>query len=258
MHDVLSVLTDSLTSDDLLRCFIIRRIYPLQTRVHKLCDMSGVYDPTRTIIFGLDKPALRRRVRAIARTTMPDDYVWGRAAGCRKKPLKQVLVSAFRQIPFAPGFCWKSTWLSCNDLFLQLFERQTEEDAMHAGGNFADDFPVPKEMPGEDPDGEDHLAIPLARATAPGKPSTLEAIHIASDDDDEVDCEILDVIDTLPLNCAPPGVPRSTGNVRAPRSPMPVDPVALPRRVGRISSRAISLGDGEVPLLLTQGMICLL
>ena len=68
MHDVLSVLTDSLTSDVLLRCFIIHRICPLQTRAHKLCHISGVNDPTRTSIFALDKAAVRRGVRAIART----------------------------------------------------------------------------------------------------------------------------------------------------------------------------------------------
>ena len=101
----------------------------------------------------------------------------------------------------------------------ELFERQTEEDAMHAGSNFAEDFPTRKEMPAEDPDGEDHLAIPLARAAAPGKPSTPEAIHIASDDDDDVDCEILDVIDALPLNCAPPVVPRSAAVTKARREP---------------------------------------
>ena len=78
---------------------------------------------------------------------------------------------AFRRVPFLPGFCWKPTWLSCTDLLLQLFERQIEEDAMHFNDNFAKDVPVPEQMPEEDPDGEDHLSIPLARAAAPGKPS---------------------------------------------------------------------------------------
>ena len=129
-------------------------------------------DPTRTSIFGLDHAAVARRVRAIARTKMPDDYNWGLVGGSRKKPLRQVLVSVFRQLTFAPGFCWKPTWLSCNDLFVQLFERQTEEDAMHAGGKFTPNVPAPDKMPREDPDGEDHLAIPLSRAAAPGNPST--------------------------------------------------------------------------------------
>ena len=73
---------------------------------------------------------------------------------------------------------------------------------MHAGGKFVDDFPVPEKMPEVDPDGEDHLSIPLARAAAPGKPSAREAIQ---DDDD--DCQVLDVIDTCPLKYALPMVP---------------------------------------------------
>ena len=82
-----------------------------------------------------------------------------------------------------------------------------EEDAMDAEGKFADDFPVPRVMPDEDPDGEDHLSTPLARVAAPGKPSTPKAIPIESDDDDDDDCQILDVIDARPLNCAPQVVP---------------------------------------------------
>ena len=65
-------------------------------------------------------------------------------------------------------------------------------------------------MPREDPDGEDHLAIPLARAAAPGNPSTSEAISVSSDDEDDIDCQILDVIDALPLNWASPVAPRPT------------------------------------------------
>ena len=133
---------------------------------------------------------------------MLDDYSWGAIGGSRKKPLKQVLLSVFCTLAFAPGFCWKPTWLSCGDLFAQLFERQTEEDAIHANGNFAPNFPVPEEMPREDPDGEKHLAVPLVKAAAPGNPSTSEAISISSDDEDEIDCQILDVIDALPLNWA--------------------------------------------------------
>jgi hypothetical protein len=85
MHDVLNVLTDTMIGDDLLRCFIIRRVCPLQTRVHKMCHMAGNLDPTRTSIFGLDHAAVVRRVRAIARTKMTDDYSWGAIGGSRKK-----------------------------------------------------------------------------------------------------------------------------------------------------------------------------
>ena len=78
---------------------------------------------------------------------------------------------------------------------------------MHAGDKFADDFPVPERMPEEDPDGEDHLSIPLARAAAPGKPSAQEAIQVEYDEDDDDDCQIFDVIDARPLKYALPAVP---------------------------------------------------
>ena len=81
---------------------------------------------------------------------------------------------------------------------------------MHAGGQFTPNIPAPDKMPREDPDGEDHLAIPLARAAPPGNSSTAEAISISSNDEDEIDCQILDVIDALPLNWASPVAPKPT------------------------------------------------
>ena len=48
-HDLLVefMAAKQLTSDDLLRTFISRRVCPLQTRAHKICHMSGPLDPTR-------------------------------------------------------------------------------------------------------------------------------------------------------------------------------------------------------------------
>ena len=66
-----------LTSDDLLRTFISRRVCPLQTRAHKICHMSGPLDPTRVSRKLLSKPQVAQRVRAIARTNMPDTWDWG-------------------------------------------------------------------------------------------------------------------------------------------------------------------------------------
>ena len=44
-----------MTSDDLLRTFVSRRVCPLQRRVHKICHMSGPLDPTRVSTIELDK-----------------------------------------------------------------------------------------------------------------------------------------------------------------------------------------------------------
>ena len=66
-----------LTSDDLLSTFISRRVSPLQDRVHKICHMSGQYDPTRISTHELNKAEIRRRVKAIARTLMTEEWEWG-------------------------------------------------------------------------------------------------------------------------------------------------------------------------------------
>ena len=78
-HGVLEqyVAEKRLTSDDLLRTFISRRVCPLQTRAHKICHMSGPLDPTRVSRHVLSKEQVAKRVRAIARTNMTDTWGWG-------------------------------------------------------------------------------------------------------------------------------------------------------------------------------------
>ena len=63
-----------MTADDLLATFISRRVSPLQHRVHKICHMSGHLDPTRTSTVELDKAQIRKRVKAIARTRMTEEW----------------------------------------------------------------------------------------------------------------------------------------------------------------------------------------
>ena len=52
-------------------------VSPLQNRVHKICHMSGQYDPTRISTHELNKAEIRRRVKAIARTLMTEEWEWG-------------------------------------------------------------------------------------------------------------------------------------------------------------------------------------
>jgi len=71
-------LKSGMTSDDLLRTFISRRICALQRRVHKICHMGGLLDPTRISRHDLNKASVRRRVNAIAATEMTSDkWRWG-------------------------------------------------------------------------------------------------------------------------------------------------------------------------------------
>jgi hypothetical protein len=79
IHKQIEVLIkDGLTSDDLLRAFISRRVSPLQQRTHKICHMSGRFDPNRTSTRELSKAEIYRRVKAIAKMQMEDDNgEWG-------------------------------------------------------------------------------------------------------------------------------------------------------------------------------------
>lgn len=90
IHSYLLEIQDELTVDDLLRTFISHSVSPLHDRVHKICHMSGPYDPTRIITVELDKSAVHRRVRAISQTEMTDDWEWGLQPHSRANPLARV------------------------------------------------------------------------------------------------------------------------------------------------------------------------
>ena len=85
---------------------------------------------------------------------------------------------------------------------------------MHAGDTFAAYLTEPEVMPEEDPDGEYHLSIPLARVPALGKPSAQHAIRVDFDEDDDDDCRILDVIDARPINFALQVVPAPAASTK--------------------------------------------
>ena len=73
IHEILKqLLAEGMTGDDLLRTFVDRRINPLQLRTHKMCVMSGLFDPNRMSTFELSKEEVFRRVKAIAQTKMED------------------------------------------------------------------------------------------------------------------------------------------------------------------------------------------
>jgi hypothetical protein len=85
-----------------------RRVSPLQARSHKICHMSGLYDPTRHTHVALDNAAVARRVRAITKSKIPDAWTWGREPHYRTKPAKQVRYSdVFFGTPLPPRSCYR-------------------------------------------------------------------------------------------------------------------------------------------------------
>jgi hypothetical protein len=57
-----------------VRTFIVRRVLPLQRRVHKICQMSGQFDPTWITTFRLTRSDVVAKARLISKMKMPVDW----------------------------------------------------------------------------------------------------------------------------------------------------------------------------------------
>jgi hypothetical protein len=66
-----------LCATDLLCCYTSRRVLPLQSRCHKICHMSGQFDPTRTSKVELNKARIASQVNFISQAKLPDNWGWG-------------------------------------------------------------------------------------------------------------------------------------------------------------------------------------
>jgi len=107
---IVDLKNNGLTSDDILRCFISRRISPLQLRTHKICYMSGRLDPNRISVHTLDKQDIYKRVKAIAHTTMKDSHWrWGLKPHTRTNPPLRV---SDTPVPKLKLFCLTRTDVS--------------------------------------------------------------------------------------------------------------------------------------------------
>ena len=91
VDEVLSeLLKQDFNADDLLYTMVARRVCPLQRRVHKIYDMSGLLDPTRLSRHQLNRSDVMKRVRAIATSTLKDDWLWHVKPYHRARPAPQV------------------------------------------------------------------------------------------------------------------------------------------------------------------------
>jgi hypothetical protein len=77
LHRVKGELRDAgLTPQDIITCFISRRVSPLQRWSHKICQMSGAMDPTRHSTHELSPADILRRVKDICKTSQVT-FAWG-------------------------------------------------------------------------------------------------------------------------------------------------------------------------------------
>jgi hypothetical protein len=98
LHRVKDDLRDAgLTSEDIIACFISRRVSPLQRRSHKICQMIGAMDPTRHSTHELSPADILRRVKDICKTSQVI-FTWGLEPYSRDRPAPTVN-------PFSRYFC---------------------------------------------------------------------------------------------------------------------------------------------------------
>ena len=141
-----------------------------------------------------------KRVKAIASSDMEDEWTWNVWPYYRDRLAPQVSLhrseSGFTlvYVPYLTRICFT---------VLQLFDRQLAEDGDLLTQVWAPDWSPALE--GEaDPDDDDNIPIP--HATRKGKDSDYTSVFRVSDDEDDDDCQILDLLDPTPISWAPPSV----------------------------------------------------
>jgi hypothetical protein len=75
-----------LSADDIVHTFIWRRVLPLQRRAHKICQMTGRFDPTWITTFRLSKADVVAKAKQICKTKMPVEWKWGLEPHSRRRP----------------------------------------------------------------------------------------------------------------------------------------------------------------------------
>jgi hypothetical protein len=91
--------TTNICADDIVRAFVSRRVLPLQRRTHKMCQMTGRFDPTRITTFPLSKSDVVAKAKQICKTKMQVEWKWGmQPHGRRRLPKSQVRSWGFQNI----------------------------------------------------------------------------------------------------------------------------------------------------------------
>jgi hypothetical protein len=92
LHRVKGELRDAgLTPQDIVACFISRRISRLQRRSHKICQMSGPMDPTRHSTHELSPADILQRVKDICKSSQVT-FAWGLEPYIRDRPAPTVIL----------------------------------------------------------------------------------------------------------------------------------------------------------------------
>ncbi|KAK1670227.1 hypothetical protein QYE76_058386 [Lolium multiflorum] len=115
-----------LSAEDLLCTYVMRRVLPLQWRVHKIGHMSGRLDPTRTSKAELTKSQVARRVNNITKANMPENWDWGLPPYDREQP---------------PELLFTRQCIEDGDLATKIWTPDHVDPADPAGDQAGDDLP---------------------------------------------------------------------------------------------------------------------
>ena len=80
------VQSEGLTGPDLLAAFVTRRVLPLQSRPHLICQMSGQLDPSRMCTKEMPQHDAASMVNYLANCQLSEDWQFGKEPYSRANP----------------------------------------------------------------------------------------------------------------------------------------------------------------------------
>ena len=78
--------SEGLTGSDLLAAFVVRRVLPLQSRPHLICQMSGQLDPSRMCTKEMPHDEVAHMVNYLANCKLSEEWQFGKEPYSRANP----------------------------------------------------------------------------------------------------------------------------------------------------------------------------
>ena len=98
--------SEGLTGSDLLAAFVARRVLPLQSRPHLICQMSGQLDPSRMCTKDMPHDEVAHMVNYLANCKLSAEWRFGKEPYSRAHPPPTVC-SLYPFFSFlSPSFSW--------------------------------------------------------------------------------------------------------------------------------------------------------
>ena len=95
--------TEGLTGPDLLSAFVARRVLPLQSRPHMICQMSGHRDPSQLCTKEMPHAEVALMVNYLANCELTEEWRFGKESYSRADPPPMVNFLSFSFSFFLPS-----------------------------------------------------------------------------------------------------------------------------------------------------------